>query len=372
MVGYALEDSALLASPSVTANVPSTLSATVRRTDMLILSPSTDSFKSAADTWAAYRRSAAGGGFSVEVIDIADVYDEFNYGIAGSDAVRNFLDYATTQWAVRPKYVLLMGDGTRDPRNYEGRGDANLLPTRIVTLVNEESGSDEALGDLDNDGLSSIAIGRIPAHTVEQVAAVLNKTVGYEANQTSFRQGVLFAHNGEAEFEASSQQLAARLPEGTPTTTVSAGEVDANAHLLNGLRQGDFFVNYAGHGNVARWATAEFFTTSMVPQITNRRNPSVYSMLTCEAGYFIRPGLDSLAEALVLSDAGGAAATWASTSQSVADWQFMMADRFFVKMAEPGESRLGDLIAEAKLAVDAGPDVRLQWALMGDPALKMP
>ena len=138
------------------------------------------------------------------------------------------------------------------------------------------------------------------------------------------------------------------------------------------MREGPFFVNYSGHGAFTRWAGSEFFVINMVPQVTNRRRPSVYSMLTCESGYFVRPGLSSLAEALILSDVGGAAATWASTSQSPSDWQAMMAERYFEKMAEPGTAKMGDLIKEAKLAVDAGPDVRLQWSLLGDPALRMP
>jgi hypothetical protein len=49
-----------------------------------------------------------------------------------------------------------------------------------------------------------------------------------------------------------------------------------------------------------------------------------------------------------------------------------MADKYFTQMAEGGEGRMGDVIKEAKGALDAGADVRLSWVLLGDPALKTP
>jgi hypothetical protein len=153
---------------------------------------------------------------------------------------------------------------------------------------------------------------------------------------------------------------------------VGAGEANANATLLDKLRQGNFFVNYSGHGSTGIWANGDFFTVNMVPQVTNRRRPSVFSMLTCVNGFFLRPNADSLSEALVLSEAGGAAAAWASTSFTTSDDQLRMADKYFTQMSESGEGRMGDLIKEAKVALDAGADVRLSWVLLGDPALKTP
>jgi hypothetical protein len=371
MVGYAVEDSALLRPVSVTANRPSTLSATDRRADMLIISHSSPGFISASEGWAAYRRTNSGGALSVDVIDVADVYDEFNFGLVGAAAIKSFLQHAATEWAVAPRYVLLMGDSTYDPRNYEGWGEFNLVPTKVVTLLAEESGSDEALGDFDGDGLSALAIGRIPARNPAQIATALRKTMEYEADQADFSRGVLFAHDSSPEFEAMSQQLAQRLPEGTPFTMVSAGEIDANANLLAAMRTGKFFVNYSGHGSTGLWSSGDFFSLPMVPLATSRR-ASVYSMLTCVNGFFLRPNADALSERLLFSDTGGAAAAWASTSFTTSDDQLRMADKYFEGMAESGEGRMGDLIKEAKIGLDAGPDVRLSWVLLGDPVIRTP
>ena len=35
-------------------------------------------------------------------------------------------------WATAPKFVVLAGDATIDPRDYEGLGNADFVPTKLV------------------------------------------------------------------------------------------------------------------------------------------------------------------------------------------------------------------------------------------------
>ena len=177
-VMYAVADSAMLQSTSVTFNNPSTLSSTTNAADLVIISYSAPDFMAAAETWANYRRSAGGGSFSVKVVDVADVYDEFNYGVPSANSITGFLDYAKNYWQdPGPRYVLLLGDGSYDPRNYEGRGNWDLIPVKMVDLIFGESGSDEALPDFDHDGTANIPIGRIPARAMTDITTSLNKTM---------------------------------------------------------------------------------------------------------------------------------------------------------------------------------------------------
>ena len=50
----------------------------------------------------AYR---AGQGVSGKVINIADIYDEYAFGRAESEALTEFLS-DTERWSVKPKYIL--------------------------------------------------------------------------------------------------------------------------------------------------------------------------------------------------------------------------------------------------------------------------
>ncbi|MFT3745462.1 MAG: C25 family cysteine peptidase [Pyrinomonadaceae bacterium] len=213
MVGYAVEDSALLQATAITENLPSTLSAVQNSADMVIVSSSSPSFLNAAEAWATYRRSSAGGRFTVKVVSIDDIYDEFSYGSASEEALRSFFGHANDEWTLKPKYVLLIGDGSYDRRNYEGFGRFDLVPSKLVDLIEIESASDDALVDFDDDGFAELAIGRIPARTAAQVNTALAKTIDYEANQQSFSRGVLFADDLSLgyDFEAVNHLLARRF-----------------------------------------------------------------------------------------------------------------------------------------------------------------
>ncbi|MBK8467335.1 MAG: hypothetical protein IPL32_16080 [Chloracidobacterium sp.] len=379
-VMYGVEDTGLLQSPSITMNNASTLASPNNNADMVIISHSAADFMAASETWANYRRSVAGGGFTVNVIDVADIFDEFSYGAHSATAVKDFLVYAKNNWQTSPRYVLLIGDASYDPRNYIGLGSNDLVPTKNVDLIYEETASDEALADFNHDGLAEMAIGRIPARTAFVINTVLNKTIGFETplNQ-SLDRGALFAFDRPDgfDFDAMSQFLAGQLPASMPKTYVNRmippantqPDPNGNANLRNAMNAGKYIVNYSGHGSAGTWASSNFFSSNDSPFLTNTNSQSIFTMLTCFNGLFFWALNDSLGEALLKAN-GGAVVTWASTTETTPDYQLTMGARFYTKLGEGNINRMGDLVIDAKSSI-AGSDVGYSWALLGDPALKV-
>ncbi len=372
---FAIEDSALLSVASININAPSSLSTSAHNADMIIISYK--DWMSEANDWANYRRSQ---GMTVEVVNIEDVYDEFSFGNFSTDAIRGFLQYAYNNWGKQPGYVLLIGDATYNPRNYpDGRpnsGAYNFVPTKIVETNYIETGSDETMADFNDDGLAEIPIGRLPIHDGQTVTKILNKVSIFEQNiaPQNLSRGVVFASdvpNGY-DFQGVSNRLRSQLSPDVTSIMVNKSESDSRTHLLSELNNGRFLVNYSGHGNTGAWsASPTFFGTSDVANMTNGNNLSIFTMLTCLNGFFIQPEV-TLSDALLEKQSGGAAAVWASTGLTTPDVQEIMATRFFNEINTSGASmRLGDIIKNAKAAIPAGRDVRLSWALIGDPALKV-
>ena len=369
---YGVEDSGLLQSPTVTANNPSALATASNAGHLIIISHGATDFMAAAETWANYRRNQ---GFTVKVVDVADVFDEFNYGVLSANSINSFLNYAKNNWATPPNYVLLIGDASYDSRNYEGNGYWNMVPSKIVNTVYTEAPSDEALADFDGDGLAELAIGRVPARTAPVITTVYNKTVAFEmtANQ-NLNRGAVFAYDLPIgfDFQAMSQLLRDELPAGIPAPMIGRGDANAQATLINeiNLNSGRYIVNWAGHGTTGLWGTSpSLFAFSSVPQLTNT-DPTLFTMLTCLNGYFIGSN-ESLAELLLKANNGGAAATWSSTGKTTPDVQLIMGLRFFEQINAGTITRMGDLIKDAKTQIPFGADVRLSWALFGDPMLKV-
>ena len=334
--------------------------------------------------WAAYR---SGQGISTKVVDVTDIYDEFNYGVLSSYAIEAFLAYAKNNWQTPPAYVMLFGDAHYDSRNYSGVGYWNMVPSRLHDTLYTETGSDESLSDFNDDGLAEIPIGRASSRDAAGIISLFNKTVAWEASLTpsSLDRGALFAFDvaSDYNFEAMSDRVMSKLPVSVPKTKVSRtsptgqtdivnsiNEVDGGSAQNPGPNAGLYLLNYTGHGNSVAWANNNFFSSVQTPSLTNANFPSLMVSLTCLNGYFMG-NVNTFAEAMTNASNGGAVAVWASTGLTTPDVQEILANRFYTKLGEGNIPRIGDLIADAKAQVPSGADVRLSWALVGDPMLKI-
>jgi len=371
----ALDDSAMLTPFSIKANNASSLATPANNGTLTIISH--PDLMVEAENWAAYRR---GQGTQVRVVDVEDIYDEFSYGLTNAASVTAFLNYARLNWQTPPQYVLLLGDGSYDPKNYTNRGYQNMVPTKMVSTVYLETGSDEALADFDNDGLSEIAIGRIPVSTPSQAAAQLARVVAFETpSQQNLDRGAVFAYDAPNgfDFQWMSQQLRGQLPSSMPVVYVDRLAANSQQTLINEINTGKYLANYAGHGTTGSWFGTSFFSVNNLngaagfPQVANGSNKTIFTMLTCLNGYFINPYADSLSEWLIKHNNGGASLAWASTGLTTPDIQMIMATRFFSQLGGGAIPRSGDLVKDAKTTIPGGTDVRLSWALIGDPMLKV-
>lgn len=364
---YSLVNEAIKQVDSVTPNVPSTISTPGHSPQFVIISHK--NFMNEANTWANYRRSQ---GMTVEVFDIEDIFDEFNFGKLGWIALRNFAAYAKNEWNTPPGYIMLVGDATYDPRNYFGLGNNNFIPTKMIDTIYTETGSDDTLTDLNNDGLAEIPIGRLPVRNAAEVTHLFNKVTNFEQTVAQgLDRGVLCASDLPEgyDFAALCVRVMNELPESVAKTYVNRGEPNSGTLLLNQMNTGKFFVNYSGHGHVSTWATSTFFGNATANSLANS-NLSIFTMLTCLNGYFVEVDSNSLSETL-LSAQNGAVITWSSTGLTTPDIQEVMARRFYHQVSFGNMTRIGDLANDAKSVINSGRDVRLSWVLLGDPTLKV-
>ncbi len=381
---FAVEDTGILSPHAIVAHDSEILSSSTHDAAFVVIAYK--DFLTEANAWATYR---ANQGFTTKVVNVDEIYNEFNYGSLSSDSIESFLNYAYNNWQGQPQYVLLIGDASYDSRVYQSCascGFFNYVPTRIVTTVFTETGSDESLADFNDDGLAEIPIGRIPAREGSQVTTALSKVANWEANLNNpLNRGALFAYDQPDgyDFETMSETLRDELPAGTAATMIlrrylpsppdppGTPDPQAQIDLLAAMNTGKYIVNYSGHGSAGVWAATSFFGNSNVPSLTNINNESIFTALTCLNGYFLSLGGTSLAENLLIANNGGAVVVWASTGLTTPDVQEIMARRFYNQIGQGDIPRVGDLIKDAKTVLAGGTDVRLSWALIGDPMLKV-
>lgn len=330
----------------------------------------------AARELAAYRAAA---GMSALVVTTQQIYDEFSDGMPNPLALRRFLEFAQANWTPAPRYVALAGEGSYDYRNLLGHDDA-LVPSLLVGTPFGLASSDAALTDADGDGLSDVAVGRIPAQTVAELEAYTAKLAAYEAAAGSWRSRVLLAADqtdGAGDFAGDSRRAASGLPAALDVQTLFAGEMGAAAArraLLTGFGDGALLVNYAGHGGVRQLAAEGLLTAEDVAAMANAPRLPVVATMSCVVGAFGLPGVDSLAESLTKSAAGGAIAVWAPSALQM-HRDSMLLDELFLQalLGSPSAgARLGDAVREAQkgfIARGGAVAAARTYCLLGDPAL---
>ena len=315
-------------------------------------------------------------GLSAAVVDVEDIYDEFNFGEKTSQSLKDFINYAASSWKKKPRFVLLAGDASFDSRNYLGFGDNDLVPTKLVDTVFMETASDEWLADFDNDGLAEVAVGRLPVRTAAETSKMVAKIVGYERSSPSEEVLLVSDESSGYNFEGASTRLMPLVPANLRVSRIDRGRMDPEAAkktLIEAINRGQKIVNYAGHGSVDLWS-GSLLTGGDARQLKNVEHLPFFVMMTCLNGYFQEPAMDSLGEALMKAE-GGAVAVWASTGMTMPFDQWTMNEELY-RVLFAGRSFNGQALTIGEAAKRAKGrisdiDIRRTWVLLGDPAMKL-
>lgn len=395
---------------SMVADAPSNLLNTSQQADYLILTH--PSLSQSVEALATFHRQK---GLSVQVIDINDVYDEFNYGVLAPAAIRDFISHAYHNWqSPKPRFVLLVGDASWDvhsdvgkDRNYADwtfrqnekkkfaknssneysdnltSADRNLIPTWPVETYEGYAASDNVFVAVDGDDyLPDLAIGRFPVSNPADVTAIVDKTIAYhqQSEVGPWRSKVLWITNEQTGLQRTTDRLDISMAQtGFAGTKVypSPDEEDNIAHqavLQSAFDDGQLLVHFMGHGGRYVWRTGppdprknhDLFTLDHLEELTpTARLPFVMSM-TCYSAPFDHPTADSIGEKFLRMPDRGAigilAASWRNTP-SRAFSQAMLDE-----LTKPGT--MGEAVMRAK----QGQKNRLMietYNLLGDPAAQL-
>ncbi len=313
-------------------------------------------------------------GLKVSRIAVGDLYDEFTFGEKHPLALKRFLRHAVAHWQRAPRFVLLVGYGHFDPRDYMGAGVVDWLPVYGVDTESLETVSDDWFVDLDDDAYPNLAVGRLPVSDVTETDTVVAKLVAHAASDGTWKHRALIVtdESDAFDFAAATEPLKALLSTAFEVTRVALGPLpldQARQQLRERLELGQGLVTFLGHGALDRWSPGGLLNTASIATVRNAgRLPMVVS-LTCLNGFFHDPRTISLAEAMLMTP-NGAAAVWASSGLTRAANQLDMHRAFTTSLLQDPSLTIGEGILQAKQAV-RDRDTRRTWLLFGDPAMRL-
>ncbi len=377
---------------SIAAYTPSNLRDTSSAADYLVISYA--GFLAQAQVLADYR---AGQGYQTAVIDVQEIYDEFNDGELSPVAIQDFLKYAYANWAApKPAYVLLMGDGHLDFRNNLGHNETNFIPPYLADVdpFRGERPTDNRYAMVSGtDILPDLHIGRLPVRSAEEAAAAVQKIITYETTPPAdgWNGNLTFvADNTDdaGEYAADTDALiAAYLPADYtperiyyPSTHATAAAV--KSALKAAVNAGRLIVHYAGHSATQKWGDENFWALTDIGTLTNADMLPFILPMTCAEGWFVYPSPASnintnasLGETFVRKASGGAIASWSPTGYGLQSGHMLLEANLFDNLFNNFYNQLGYLTTTAKhhlYATTAGyRDLIDTYALFGDPALRL-
>ena len=351
-----------------------------------------------------FRRSQ---GLSVIVVDIEDVYEQFNHGVLSPFAIQEFLRYAYTSWQQpAPSYVLLVGDAHYD---YKGatvelyrldNRTFKLYPNYVPTIhgwapVSGETAMDHRFVTVSGDDtLPDMFIGRLSVQYARELNAIVKKLIDYEQDPKHGVWQRTLAQVADDEksnsidwiFEDSRDRLIKEfIPIAYDTREIYLRKIVSpdrtKGLILKAIDEGVLILEYAGHGGSETWADEGIFRIENIPRLRNQHLPFVVTT-TCLNGQFDKPlqfGRRSLSEEFMMGRYG-AIGTLSASRLTFATANAVFDEDLFSSIFTMKLPTLGAIIADAKIKFigNAVSNNRKSWipgaeqyTLFGDPATRL-
>ncbi len=269
-----------------------------------------------------------------------------------------------------PSYLLLVGD-------HEAKREAEpwfvpaqeRQPYRWSFLQREAFASDAAWGDLDGDGAPDLPVGRIPARTPEEVAAVVSKIIAYEERPLSPEDLRVNFWGGSPDYgalfdTATTYLLLSSVREDTPPWMdlwVLAGDAgsplcgwpgDQPARFTAQMKRGGLLNVLMGHANADLFHSMMYgsrsvdYTIDDARELLSEGSPAAPMLLfACDSGDFAR-ATPCLAESFLFLPAGPVATIAASMNSHPLTNYFTSTS--LLGVLHEGRARLGDLWFDAQ------------------------
>lgn len=352
------------------------------RADYLVIGPR--HFLPAAAALLSYRRDE---GLIAGAIATEDIYDEFGYGEATPESIRDFLSYAYHHWREPTlKYVVLLGDGTYDPKDYLATGVRSQVPVKSSRTQFLWTASDPWFAAINGDDLlPDVAIGRLPAASVEEVRSLVGKILAYERklSETELPQLsdgiVLVTDNPDTagDFDSDADEIASTILDGQNVQKIYLSELGTSATrtaIVNAFEEGSSLMSYTGHGTIHLWAQENLFNVGQVDSLSPQTRQPLLLTINCLNGYFHFPYRDSLSEELVKAEDKGVIAAFSPTGLSFNGPAHRFHKALLQNIVTQRHERLGDAILASQTtyaATGALPELLTIYHLLGDPGLRL-
>ncbi len=361
-------------------NVTSTnLRDTTNRFDLLIITH--NKFRETADSLARYRERTHN--IKSLVVDVDDIYKEFNYGNKSPHAIKDFLKTAYFTWEKPvPAYITLVGDACWDNRKLSANAKyIDYVPSYGWPV------SDHWYTRLDgNDFLSEMIIGRIPIFDNKTGLKYIEKLKEYDSIPLRpWMKNFLFLSGGndpneriefgDAIYDVLDTILSRPLCADTSSVRKKddlQGGVIEGPEIISKINNGAIWVSFLGH------ASPTIFDMDgwNADKLNNKPKYNFLTTFGCNSAAFAEPDLVCRNEEYTLEpDRASICSAGSSSGSSVPSDRVLMM-KMVAGLADTNLNirQIGDFLnyGKSKLYSKGSDSTTIyQFTLLGDPLVKL-
>jgi len=355
------------------------------------------------DQYKSYRASSAGGGYTVQIVDIDELVDQFGFGIKKNPlGIKNFIRFARDKFSSPVKYVFLMGRGMayNDYRLRESDAVANQL--NLVPSWGSPASDNMLSAENVSSPVAVTPIGRLSVVNGTEIEDYLEKVKEYESAQKNspntlagrewmknivhvtgssdpYLGTVLCNYMGVYKQIIQDTMYGAKVSTFCKVSTNSIEQLnnDKIAHLFE---EGISILTYFGHSS----STTLEFNLDNPQTYSNQGKYPVFFVNGCNAGNFFtyNPARmsvnETLSEKFVLAKQRGSIAFVASTHFGIVNYLNIYLNNLYATIAKPDYGKsIGEVVRDAlgAMVTVTGPNdyyARLhaeEITVHGDPAI---
>lgn len=306
------------------------------------------------------------------VVTTEEVYFTVAHGERSVEHLRRFISKAAAHWKTHT--VVLFGAGSYDYRGGQNLGGDHVIVPMMPT--------DHGLAAGDSAVLCTpvgVACGRIPARTLEEADAAVEKIVRHDRARTTTSRSLTVSEFAEqTQYQELGDALQALLPF-EHNVGLHQRDLPQVRNLLKREwgQDGADFVFYAGHGGLDRFGRKLVLSVDDVAELApSHGNLPIVLAASCLTAAHAMPGHRALGAALVTAERAGAVAFIGASGVTVHEatepFMAILYDELF--HSDTPTIGLALLRAQQRFAQRATPEERAwasQYQLLGDPGMPL-
>lgn len=217
-----------------------------------------------------------------------DIQSEFP-GADLKTSIKTFITWATNNWRVPPRFVVLAGD-------------TDVIPIHIYNRGGKTYASDHFYADISGDLAPELTVSRIPTSDATLMKSVCEHLVRYEGVRRGdwggWQNRVMLTAYQSPTYETTCDQIFDKISKRYSTVKRYAKDT-SKSDVVKTLNDGVVMAMYRGHGSKTAWSSSNGINSTDVAGLNNGSRPPFVLDICCQNGWVDDNNQETIAEAFI-------------------------------------------------------------------------